>query len=159
MHGCSTFMQATSLAVAAIGMVAQLVDAAHSMPAAALSRAAALSLMQVLPVFGELRFLQAGEQLERLQALLPHTVCLAACLAAYWQQPEQQTAQQVLLAQAAATRSCAYLRCSNVGAEGGPAAGQGLGSMRCRCRHEGSMRSQYEVKVQQLLLWFVAQSV
>ncbi|PRW60748.1 starch binding domain-containing [Chlorella sorokiniana] len=32
---------------------------------------------------------------------------------------------------AAATRSCAYLRCANLGGEGGPAIGQGVGSMRC----------------------------
>ena len=41
----------------------------------------------------------------------------------------------VELAQIAAARRCAYLRCSNVEAEGGPAAGQGTGSMRCgACR-------------------------
>jgi len=41
-------------------------------------------------------------------------------------------AAQLELAQAAATRSCAYLCCANLGGEGGPAAGQGVGSMRCR---------------------------
>ncbi|PRW60171.1 hypothetical protein C2E21_1998 [Chlorella sorokiniana] len=36
------------------------------------------------------------------------------------------------VAQATAARSCAYLRCANLGGEGGPAAGQGVGSQRCR---------------------------
>ncbi len=46
--------------------------------------------------------------------------------------PAHALAAQVVLAQAAAGRSCAYLSCSNLQAEGGPAAGQGVGSMRCR---------------------------
>ena len=46
--------------------------------------------------------------------------------------PEHALAAQVVLARAAAGRSCAYLSCSNLQAEGGPAAGQGVGSMRCR---------------------------
>jgi len=33
---------------------------------------------------------------------------------------------------AAATRSCAYLRCANLGGKGGPAAGSGAGSAKCR---------------------------
>ena len=43
---------------------------------------------------------------------------------------EQQP--QLTLAQAAATRSCAYLRCANLRGEGGPAAGEGVGSKKCR---------------------------
>ncbi|PRW60685.1 phosphatidylinositol N-acetylglucosaminyltransferase [Chlorella sorokiniana] len=50
-------------------------------------------------------------------------------------QPKLHAEAQLALAQAAPTRSCAYLRCANLGGEGGPAAGQGAGSMRCSaCR-------------------------
>ncbi|KAI3433826.1 hypothetical protein D9Q98_003630 [Chlorella vulgaris] len=41
---------------------------------------------------------------------------------------EPQPGDGLELAQAAATRSCAYLRCANLDGEGGPAAGQGAGS-------------------------------
>ncbi len=58
---------------------------------------------------------------------------VAALLLQAWSSPEQQAARQLELAQAAATRSCAYLRCANVGCEGGPFAGQGADSKRCRC--------------------------
>ena len=60
---------------------------------------------------------------------------LAAALLEHWGQPEQQQQDALQLAQAGATRSCAYLRCANVGGEGGPAASQGAGSRRCgQCR-------------------------
>ncbi|EFN52671.1 hypothetical protein CHLNCDRAFT_138631 [Chlorella variabilis] len=68
----------------------------------------------------------------RAAALQPE---LAATLLEHWARPEQQQQDALQLAQAAAARSCAYLRCSNVGGEGGPAAGQGGGSQRCgACR-------------------------
>ncbi|KAI3433883.1 hypothetical protein D9Q98_003685 [Chlorella vulgaris] len=44
---------------------------------------------------------------------------------------EPQPGDGLALAQVAATRSCAYLRCANLAGEGGPAAGQGAGSQRC----------------------------
>jgi hypothetical protein len=48
---------------------------------------------------------------------------------------EPQPGDGLALAQAAATRSCAYLRCANLAGEGGPAAGQGTGTQRCsKCR-------------------------
>lgn len=56
----------------------------------------------------------------------------AAALEAWWALPEHASAQQLEVAQVAALRSCAYMRCANVAAQGGPAAGQGVGSMRCR---------------------------
>ncbi len=57
---------------------------------------------------------------------------LAAALLDWWRRPEAQQAAALELAQAAARRSCAYLRCGNLGGEGGPAAGEGVGSQRCR---------------------------
>ncbi|PRW33756.1 hypothetical protein C2E21_7361 [Chlorella sorokiniana] len=60
---------------------------------------------------------------------------LAAALQQYWQLPVQRAAAELDLATAASARSCAYLRCANLGAEGGPAAGEGVGSQRCSaCR-------------------------
>ena len=50
-----------------------------------------------------------------------------------WLQLRGTVVQELLVAsQAAAARSCAYLRCANVAGQGGPAAGQGVGSARCR---------------------------
>jgi hypothetical protein len=57
---------------------------------------------------------------------------LSAALLDWWRRPEAQQAATLELAQAASHRSCAYLRCANLGGEGGPAAGEGVGSMRCR---------------------------
>ncbi|KAL4443556.1 hypothetical protein ABPG75_011293 [Micractinium tetrahymenae] len=60
---------------------------------------------------------------------------VAEVLLEYWQLPEQAKAAQLEVAQAAACRSCAYLRCSNAALQGGPAAGEGMGSKRCSaCR-------------------------
>ena len=67
----------------------------------------------------------------------PAAAELAAALHAYWQLPEQRAAAELALAQAAAGRSCAYLRCANLGAEGGAATGEGVGSKRCRWVGEG----------------------
>ena len=67
------------------------------------------------------------------QRALPPAARLAAALLDWWRRPEQQQQDALALAQAAAGRSCAYLRCANLGGEGGPEAGQGVGSMRCRC--------------------------
>ena len=74
-------------------------------------------------------------QLPELSSRLPAAAKLADVLHQWWQpamQPERHAEAQLALAQAAATRSCAYLRCANLGGEGGRAAGQGVGSMRCR---------------------------
>ena len=60
---------------------------------------------------------------------------MAERLQQVWELPEQQEAARVQAAQVAATRSCAYLRCANLGSGGGPAAGEGSGSSRCSaCR-------------------------
>ncbi|KAL4437463.1 hypothetical protein ABPG75_004602 [Micractinium tetrahymenae] len=70
-----------------------------------------------------------------LAALVPRALQVAqqlgAALHAYCQQPEQQRAALAEVALAAASRSCAFLRCANVGGRGGPDAGQGEGSLRC----------------------------
>ena len=47
-------------------------------------------------------------------------------------QAEAQMPTALEAARAAAARSCAYLRCANLGGGGGPAAGQGEGRLRCR---------------------------
>ena len=69
------------------------------------------------------------------QSVVPTAECLAAALQQCWALPEQVEAAGMEAAHAAATRSCAYLRCSNLGLEGGAAAGQGAGSLKCAgCR-------------------------
>jgi hypothetical protein len=66
---------------------------------------------------------------------LPQAEALAQLLWQHWQQPEQQAAARLELAQAAATHCCAYLRCAQLGTQGGPAAGEGAGSKRCSGCH------------------------
>ncbi|KAL4443820.1 hypothetical protein ABPG75_011557 [Micractinium tetrahymenae] len=61
----------------------------------------------------------------------------AGALHSYWQLPVQQTAaaEAYSLAEVGAGRACAFLKCPNLGAAGGPAARQGEGSRRCSvCR-------------------------
>ncbi|KAL4855287.1 hypothetical protein ACK3TF_004043 [Chlorella vulgaris] len=60
---------------------------------------------------------------------------LASALLVLWTGPEQRKQAALELAQASAARSCAYLSCSNVCGEGGPAPGQGVGSKRCSQCH------------------------
>ena len=67
-----------------------------------------------------------------LQPALQAAAQLAPLVLKGWALLEQPAVRQLEAAQAAATRSCAYLRCANLGGEGGPFAGQGVGSMRCR---------------------------
>lgn len=60
---------------------------------------------------------------------------LADLLLQFQTLPAQAAEIRLELAQAAATRSCAYLGCSNLVLEGGPAAGEGVGSKKCAaCR-------------------------
>ncbi|KAL4420431.1 hypothetical protein ABPG75_010087 [Micractinium tetrahymenae] len=73
-----------------------------------------------------------ARELQLLQdQLLPAALDAAAALQRYWARPEQVSAVRVVMAHGAAARSCANLRCPNVGLEGGPAAGQGRGCKRC----------------------------
>ncbi|KAL4855281.1 putative MscS family protein [Chlorella vulgaris] len=69
------------------------------------------------------------------EAAQPAAGQLASALLVLWTGPEQWKQAALELAQASAARSCAYLSCSNVCAEGGPAAGQGVGSKRCSQCH------------------------
>jgi hypothetical protein len=55
----------------------------------------------------------------------------AAHIERSWEATGQAAQQRLESAQAAATRSCACLACSNLAIEGGPAAGEGKGSLRC----------------------------
>ncbi len=71
-------------------------------------------------------------ELSAMQLIRPRMRQLAAALLDWWRRPSAQQEQQLEAAQAAAARSCAYLGCANLGGSGGPAAGQGEGSKRCR---------------------------
>jgi hypothetical protein len=67
--------------------------------------------------------------------VLPQGEALSQMLWQHWQQPEPRAAARLELAQAAATHCCAYLRCAQLGTQGGPAAGEGAGSKRCSGCH------------------------
>ncbi len=88
----------------------------------------AASLAQLLEMAEQGRVAQALRHLAT--EVLPQAAQPAA-VAVQHLTPAPEAAQ-LELAQAAAARSCAYLCCANLGGEGGPAAGQGVGSMRCR---------------------------
>ena len=78
---------------------------------------------------------RSGEDTPANVRLVQQAADLARLLQQYWQLPEQQAAARLELAQAAATRSCAYLGCANLGGSGGPAEGEGEGSKKCTvCR-------------------------
>ena len=74
----------------------------------------------------------AAERASRLRQLLQPAAELAALMQQHLALPAVEEERTLVVARAAAARSCAYLRCANVAGEGGPAAGQGVGSMRCR---------------------------
>jgi hypothetical protein len=76
-----------------------------------------------------------GQQAAALQPALQSAAQLADLLLQCWALPAQMVESRLELAQAAATRSCAFLGCSNLSLEGGPAAGEGAGSLKCAgCR-------------------------
>ncbi|KAL4439768.1 hypothetical protein ABPG75_002769 [Micractinium tetrahymenae] len=77
----------------------------------------------------------SGDSAEMLGRVLPPAEALAAALQEWWALPEQVAAARLEAAQAAAVRSCANLRCANLGLEGGAAAGEGVCCKRCSvCR-------------------------
>jgi hypothetical protein len=61
----------------------------------------------------------ARQLADALKPLLQPAADLAALVHQHWQLPEQATAVQVERTQAAATRSCAYACCANLGGDGG----------------------------------------
>lgn len=75
------------------------------------------------------------------QDWLPAACQLAEALIHWWRRPKALEAAALELAQAVAARRCAYLRCTSLGAEGGPAALAGAGSKPCSgcrvCRYCG----------------------
>ncbi len=131
---------AAQLRMAADGIAQQ--SAAAEKPAAATAAALAADatfLAEIVPASARL-FTEGSCSASWAQptALLPPPARrLAAALLAWWRRPKAQPAAALELAQAAAARSCAYLRCANLGGEGGPAAGQGAGSQRCRWAERG----------------------
>ena len=94
-------------------------------------RAAGGTLRQSGPA--SLMFIQGSTvSINLLHGVLAAARQLGAALLEWRALPEQGGPLQLKAAQAAAARSCAYLRCANLAAEGGPAAGQGVGRLRCR---------------------------
>lgn len=72
---------------------------------------------------------------QKRRDLLPLLSRLATALQAVWALPYEQAQARWEAAQAAAARSCAFLRCASVDRGGGPAAGKGEGSLRCSGCH------------------------
>ncbi|PRW56081.1 hypothetical protein C2E21_5153 [Chlorella sorokiniana] len=106
------------------------------MGASAAEEAGLLERLRQALQAAEPSFAEEVASARRLQRdMLPPARRLAAALLDWWRRPAAQQEQQLEAAQATAARSCAYLRCVNLGSGGGPAAGQGEGSQRCSaCR-------------------------
>jgi hypothetical protein len=77
------------------------------------------------------RRLEEAEGGELSNKVLTAVEAVAAELEPAWQLTQEVAQQRLEHARAAATRSCAYLACANLALEGGPAAGEGKGSLRC----------------------------
>ena len=124
-HAVSCHMLALAHAMEEAASSACMHDAPHSLPEQL--RQAAQRLQN---------WISESEGSNILQEITQLLQSGAALMQQYQALPAVETERQLALAQAAAGRSCAYLRCANLGSEGGPAAGQGAGSMRCRWAHE-----------------------
>ncbi|KAL4428014.1 hypothetical protein ABPG75_002103 [Micractinium tetrahymenae] len=100
---------------------------------AALSGVEAIMELLALP---RSRGTPTAQQLAEARArMVPPLRRLAEGLQALCDLPDQQEEAALQAAKAAAARSCAFLRCGNVGGGGGPAAREGEGSQRCSgCR-------------------------
>jgi hypothetical protein len=68
---------------------------------------------------------------QALQQAVSMTAAVAAQIAEVCEAGEGAAQQELKLAWAVTTRSCAYLACANLAGEGGPAAGEGIESKRC----------------------------
>lgn len=135
---------AQNLAVLAEGVIMALLQEAANVAAGAEAEAADVGMAAAVAGAAAVARQALGgssdghmhHSLQSASAWLPPARQLATALLAWWRRPEEQQAAALELAQAAAARSCAYLRCANLRGEGGPAAGQGVGSQRCRCAGE-----------------------
>jgi hypothetical protein len=72
-----------------------------------------------------------SEAVQAADDMLAHANSVAASIGRSWEATGQAAQQRLEDAQAAATRSCAYLACANLASEVGPAVGEGKGSLRC----------------------------
>ncbi|KAI7842248.1 hypothetical protein COHA_003889 [Chlorella ohadii] len=91
-----------------------------------------LSQQQQLVVAGVPPSASVAERAAKLRQLRQPAAHLARLICQWRQQREPSRMMLLALGRAAAARSCAYLRCANVAVQGGPSAGQGVGSARCR---------------------------
>ncbi|PRW57566.1 hypothetical protein C2E21_3582 [Chlorella sorokiniana] len=109
------------------GSCAATQEAAQQCEAAAASLEAALNALTDRPVAQRAQLYPSK--------LKPLAQAVAAALETFWEAQEVSKERALELARGSATRSCANLHCTNVGAVGGPSAGQQQGSSRCAaCR-------------------------
>ncbi|KAI7839791.1 hypothetical protein COHA_006590 [Chlorella ohadii] len=132
------------LAFETLAQVAAVLTALHGAAEAAIADGAASGLPDSLaaqlgtaasavqePMQALLRYVTANvdggldQLMVQLRPLLQPAADLAALMQQYYALPEIDQPHRLAVAQAAAGRCCAYLRCANAGGEGGPAAGKG----------------------------------
>ena len=141
----SACLQASKLLDSWDGAIASLADAASAavdsasevaMPeslAAQLKQGAHSLRQQRREVLGGLAAgTSAAKRVSRLRQMLQPAADLAGLVQQHLALPAMEEQRRLALARAAAARSCAYLRCANVAGQGGPAAGEGVGSKKCR---------------------------
>ena len=133
-----TVLGACDMTIALLAMAALTADPAREtgMPdslAAQLNQEARSLMQRRLELLDGLAAdARAANRTPHLRQLLQPAAELAALMQQCLALPAVEEERRLAVARAAAARSCAYLRCADVAGEGGPAAGQGIGSMRCR---------------------------
>ncbi|KAL4459171.1 hypothetical protein ABPG75_014036 [Micractinium tetrahymenae] len=73
----------------------------------------------------------AGNEEHAVQQLAAGAAAMVALVQECWALPEEAENARLWMARVAAARSCVNMRCPNVGLQGGPAAGEGVGCKRC----------------------------
>lgn len=117
-----------TLAAAAVGEIETVQQRGEAAP---LIPACEAACEEVLDQFHNLAW-QEAPAADDLHQLFDAAGRLVAAVQQHWAEPAQQARHRLALAQVAAARCCAYLRCANVEQRGGPAAGEGEGSKKCR---------------------------
>lgn len=113
-------------------LAAQLLNGVERVKEGLEQQADAISQLETV---GRVTVAQAQSTAQGLRRLVAPAADLAFLLHRFQALPEQRAGAQLNLAKAAAARSCAYLRCSQVECGGGPAAGEGSSSKKCSaCR-------------------------
>ena len=132
LRGCDAAVMALAQAASAAIELAHSTGMPNSLAAQLKQAAHSLRRQRRELLSGLAADASVAERTSQLRQLAQPAAGLSALMQQYLALPAVEEGRRLVLARAAAARSCAYLRCANVATEGGPAAGQGVGGKRCR---------------------------